>query len=87
MISFDKIAKYLILHVEKFVFDAHAAHGDAVAVSEPPALACRNVNILYDNGESYVVELDKSSTDNLWPGDEIIVNAKNLYDGKVVTES
>ena len=32
----------------------------------------------------YVVELDKSSTQNLWPGDEIIVGARNLYDGKVV---
>ena len=42
------------------------------------------VNILHDNGESYVVELDKSSTDNLWPGDEIIVDARDLYDGKVV---
>ena len=42
------------------------------------------VKILHDNGESYVVELDKSSTDNLWPGDEIIVDAHGLYDGKVV---
>ena len=42
------------------------------------------VRILYDNGESYVVEQDKSSTNNLWAGDEIIVRASNLYDGKVV---
>ena len=42
------------------------------------------VNILHDNNESYVVALDKSSTDNLWPGDEIIVNAWDLYDGKVM---
>lgn len=42
------------------------------------------VKLLLDNGESYVVELDKSSTDNLWPGDEIIVGAKDLYDGKVM---
>ena len=27
---------------------------------------------------------DKTSTANLWPGDELIINAKNLYDGKVV---
>ena len=40
--------------------------------------------ILHDNGESYVVELDRTSTSNLWPGDEVIVGAKNLYDGKVV---
>ena len=40
--------------------------------------------ILHDTGESYVVTLDTSSTNNLWPGDELIINAKNLYDGKVV---
>ena len=37
------------------------------------------------NGESYVAALDKSSTNNLWPGDEIIVGAKDLYNGKVVS--
>lgn len=42
------------------------------------------VKILHDNGESYVVQLDKASTENLWPGDEIIVDAHGLYDGKVV---
>ena len=42
------------------------------------------ITILHDTGESYVVTLDTSSTDNLWPGDELIINAKNLYDGKVV---
>lgn len=42
------------------------------------------VAILHDNGESYVVELDRTSTANLWPGDAVIVTAKNLYDGKVV---
>lgn len=42
------------------------------------------VTLLYDNSESYVVVLDKSSTDNLWPGDEIIVGVKDLYNGKVV---
>ncbi len=44
------------------------------------------ISILHDNGESYVVELDKSKTGNLWPGDEIIVTAKDLYDGKVVSQ-
>ena len=42
------------------------------------------ITILHDTGESYVATLDTSSTDNLWPGDELIINAKNLYDGKVV---
>ena len=43
------------------------------------------ITILHDTGESYVVEKDTSSTNNLWPGDELIINAKNLYDGKVVS--
>ena len=42
------------------------------------------VTLLHDNGESYVAKLDKSSTDNLWPGDEIIVGARDIYDGKVM---
>ena len=42
------------------------------------------ITILHDTGESYVVTLDTISTNNLWPGDELIINAKNLYDGKVV---
>lgn len=42
------------------------------------------VTPLHDNGETYVVALDKSSTNNLWPGDEVIVGTMELYDGKVV---
>ena len=44
------------------------------------------ITILHDNGESYVVELDRSKTGNLWPGDEIILSEKGIYDGKVVLE-
>lgn len=55
-----------------------------VYVLESAVARWKPINILHDNGESYVVELDKSSTGNLWPGDEVIVSAKNLYDGKVV---
>ena len=51
---------------------------------EGAAARWKPINILHDNGESYVVELDKSSTANLWPGDEVIIHAQNLYDGKVV---
>ena len=55
-----------------------------VYVLEGSTAVWKYVTLLHDNGESYVVELDKSSTDNLWPGDEIIVDARDLYDGKVV---
>ena len=55
-----------------------------VYVLESAVARWKSITILHDNGESYVVELDKNSTANLWPGDEVIVNAKDLYDGKVV---
>lgn len=55
-----------------------------VYILESAQARWKPVTILYDNGESYVVELDRDSVSNLWPGDEIIVQAKNLYDGKVV---
>ena len=55
-----------------------------VYILEGAAARWKPITILHDNGESYVVELDKSSTANLWPGDEVIIHAKNLYDGKVV---
>lgn len=55
-----------------------------VYILEGNTAVWKYVTPLYDNGESYVVELDKSSTEHLWPGDEIIVGAKDLYNGKVV---
>ena len=55
-----------------------------VYVLESAMARWKSITILHDNGESYVVDLDKNSTANLWPGDEVIVNAKDLYDGKVV---
>lgn len=55
-----------------------------VYVLESAAYKWKTVEILYDNGESYIVRLDKSSTRNLWPGDDIIVDDKDAYDGKVV---
>lgn len=55
-----------------------------VYVVEGARAVFKPVTILYDNGDTYVVEEDRSSTDHLWAGDEIIVSARNLYDGKVV---
>lgn len=42
------------------------------------------ITILYENEESYIVKLDKSSIGNLWPGDEILDTTQELSDGKVV---
>ena len=55
-------------------------------VMEAGAAEWKYVDLLHDNGESYVVKLDKSSTDNLWPGDEIILTSEELYDGKVILQ-
>ncbi|MBQ9968430.1 MAG: hypothetical protein IJO88_06895 [Oscillospiraceae bacterium] len=55
-------------------------------ILEAGAAEWKYVELLHDNGESYVVKLDKSSTDELWPGDEIILTAEELYDGKVLLQ-
>ena len=55
-----------------------------VYVIEGANAVFKPVTILYDNGETYVVQEDRSSTDYLWVGSEIIVSARNLYNGKVV---
>ena len=55
-----------------------------VYVLEGAIARWKPIRILHDIGESYIVELDKESTSNLWSGDEIIVSGKNLSDGKVV---
>lgn len=57
-----------------------------VYILESAAVSWKSVEILHDNGETYIVKLDKTSTANLWPGDEVIVSGDNdLYDGKVVS--
>ena len=47
----------------------------------------KNVELLYDNGENYIAALDQSSTENLWPEDLILLDTRELYDGKVVEDS
>lgn len=51
-----------------------------------PGRQWKPVEILYEYGDGYVVELDKSSTNNLWPGDEIILTSENITDGKVMMD-
>ena len=46
----------------------------------------KTVNILYEDGESFLVELDKSSTRNLWPEDEIILTTDTIFEGKVMIQ-
>ena len=77
-------SSYQGLRVPKEAVRVNDSRQVGVYVLEGSMASWKPIVILHDNGESYVVALDKSSTDNLWPGDEIIVGAKNLYDGKVV---
>lgn len=77
-------SSYTGLRVPKDALRVTEDQRTGVYILEGSNAVWKYVTLLYDNGESYVVELDKSSTDNLWPGDEIIVGAKDLYNGKVV---
>lgn len=44
----------------------------------------RSINIIYETDDYYIVAQDKSSTENLWAGNEVIVAARNVYEGKIV---
>lgn len=77
-------ASYAGLRVPKAAVHVDKNQQPGVYVLEGATAVWKDITILHDNGESYVVELDKTSTNNLWAGDEVIVSAKNLYDGKVV---
>ena len=44
----------------------------------------RGIRILYEDADSFLVELDKSSTKNLWPEDEIILTTDEIFEGKVM---
>ena len=56
-----------------------------VYVLEGATARWKPITILHDNGESYVVELDKTSTANLWPGDEIIITPPKPFGSRFST--
>lgn len=72
------------LRVPKAAVHVDKNSKQGVYILEGATAVWKEIEILHDNGESYEVKLDLTSTANLWPGDEVIVSAKNLYDGKVV---
>ena len=55
-----------------------------VYVLEGAEAKWKPIEVLCDNGDSFIVKLDKSSTKNLWPEDEIILTAGEVYNGKVM---
>ncbi len=44
----------------------------------------KEVELIYEYGNDYIVKWDDSDTDNLWPKDDIILTSEELYDGKVM---
>lgn len=57
---------------------------ECVYVVTGPRMEKKTINIIYEFEGFYLVAVDNDRTDALRIGDSIIVNAKNLYDGKVV---
>ncbi len=77
-------ATYSGIRVPKDAVRLDEQNQAGVFILESASAKWKPIEILYDNGESYIVKLDKTSTANLWPGDELIINARDLFDGKVV---
>ena len=44
----------------------------------------KDIELLYDNGDTYIAALNQSSTDYLWPEDLILLDTEGLFDGKLV---
>lgn len=72
------------LRVPKTAIYADENSNSGVYVLEGAEAKWKPITILYDNGDSFIVELDKSSTDHLWPEDEIILTTEEIYNGKVM---
>jgi len=74
------------LRVPKTAIYADENSTSGVYVLEGVEAKWKPVTILYDNGDSFIVELDKSSTGNLWPEDEIILTTEEIFNGKVMVK-
>ena len=74
------------LRVPKTAIYVNDAGKSGVYVLEGAEAKWKDIEILYDNGDSFIVALDKSSTKNLWPEDEIILTAGEIFNGKVMVK-
>lgn len=75
---------YRGLRVPKQALHVSEKGVSGVYVLEGAEATWKAVEILHDAGDCYIVRLDKSSTQNLWPNDEILLSEEELYNGKVV---
>ena len=76
---------YSGLRVPKEAVRVREDHTVGVYILESARVKWKSITILHDNGESYLVALDRTSTDHLWPGDEILISSMELEEGKVVS--
>ena len=76
-------SSYSGLRVPKKALHIDKNGQSGVYVLEGAIARWKPVELLYETSDNYVAKLDTSSTNNLWPGDEIILG-NHLHDGKVV---
>ena len=74
------------LRVPKTAIYVNEQGESGVYVLEGAEARWKGIEILYDNDDSFIVEMDKSSTKNLWPEDEIILTAGEIFNGKVMVK-
>ena len=74
------------LRIPKTSVYVSEAGESGVYVLEGAEARWKTVNILYEDEDSFLVELDKSSTRNLWPEDEIILTTEDIFEGKVMIQ-
>jgi len=74
---------YSGLRVPKKALHVNKEGQSGVYILEGAIARWKPVDLLYETSDNYIARLDTSSTDNLWPGDEIILG-NHLHDGKVV---
>lgn len=75
---------YTGLRVPKKAIKMDEDGGVFVYVVEGINIKQKYVDIISETGSFYVVIEDRSSTSNLWSGDEVVVSGRGLYDGKVI---
>lgn len=75
---------YTGLRVPKKAIKMDEDGGVFVYVMEGINIKQKYVDIISETGSFYVVIEDRSSTSNLWSGDEVVVSGRGLYDGKVI---
>ncbi len=74
------------LRVPKTAIYVNEEGKSGVYVLEGAEARWKSIRILYDNDDSFIVEMDKSSTKNLWPEDEIILTTGEIFNGKVMVK-